>query len=40
MKENAKLKILEFEEPKQFERMQPDPRFPHPVNNIISCSIV
>ena len=36
MKENGNQKS-EFEEPKQFESdWQPDPRFPHPVNNIIS----
>ena len=37
MEENWKPKGLEFEEPKQFIcDWQPDPRFPHPVNNIIS----
>ena len=37
MKEKWQPKALEFEEPKQFESdWQPDPRFPHPVNNIIS----
>ena len=37
MEENWKPKGLEFEEPKQFIcDWQPDPRFSHPVNNIIS----
>ena len=37
MKEKWQPKALEFEEPKEFESdWQPDPRFPHPVNNIIS----
>ena len=37
MEENWKPKALEFEEPKDFESdWVPDPRFPHPVNNIIS----
>ena len=37
MEEKWKPKALEFEEPKEFESdWDPDPRFPHPVNNIIS----
>jgi len=37
IEENWNPKALEFEEPKDFESdWQPDQRFPHPVNNIIS----
>ena len=38
MQDNWNPKAITFEEPKEFEPedIVPDPRFPHPVNNIIS----